>query len=126
MRNYSSKALLIATAILYLVSVLLLVYASLNQPDNLPSWGGYLDVGSAILIAAASFTIFGMNQSKPNFETSHRAALYLLPVTLLGMWIFRNALDFNILLPGLAWRTFLFLHILPYGLNIWNRESTHE
>ena len=126
MNTISNRSLLIATALFYLASLIVLVYASLTSSTSRPSWGGYLDAGIAVLLVMASFTIFGMNKSKPNFEIGHRAALNIIPLILLGMWIFRNALDFNILLPGLAWRTFLFLHILPFGINLWNQASNRE
>jgi len=106
--------------LLYAISTLILLIAS-TAKTPLPKLGGYMDVTIAILIAVLGFTIFGMNKMSLRYETNHRVALYLLPVILLGMWYFRNLIDFNILLPGLAWRTFFFLHILPYGLNVWKQ-----
>jgi len=123
--NNSSRPILIAFYISYIVSVLLLLIAS-TAKASLPAWGGYLDVGLVIFIVALGFMIFGRGKSDPKYQASHRAALYILPVILLGMWVFRNALDFNIFLPGLAWRAFFFLHILPYGVNLWKPESTNE
>jgi len=125
MNNNSNKLIIAAFFILNIFSVILLLIAGASKTP-LPAWGGYVDVSLAVLIVIAGITIFGRGKSKPNFETSHRAALYILPMILLGMWVFRNALDFNILLPGLAWRAFFFLHILPYGLNLWKPESTNE
>ena len=120
------RVLFVAFLVLYAVSTLLVLIASAAK-GPLPAWGGYLDTAIATLIAVSGFLIFGMNKTKPSkYETSHRVALYILPIALLGMWVFRNTLDFNILLPGLTWRIFFFLHILPYGLNIWNPESIHE
>ena len=126
MNRISNRSLLIATALFYLASLIVLVYASLPSEISRPAWGGVLDVGIAVLLAIASFTIFGLNKSKPSFEVGYRASLNIFPLLLLGMWIFRNSLDFNILLPGLAWRTFLFLHILPFGINLWNQEPNRE
>jgi len=123
--NISNKPILITFYISYLISVLLLLIASASKTP-LPAWGGYLDVSLVVLIVIAGITIFGRGKSKPNFETSHRTTLYILPIILLGMWVFRNALDFNILLPGLAWRAFFFLHILPYSVNLWSPETTNE
>ncbi len=54
----------------------------------------------------------------PSYDISQRVAIYLFPLILVSMWLYRNSLDFNILLPGLAWRTFFFLSILPFGLNL--------
>ena len=108
--------------LLYTISTLILLIASTAKAP-LPKWGGYVDVGIAVVIAVLGFTIFGLNKMSLQYETNHRVTLYLLPIILLGMWYFRNLIDFNVLLPGLAWRTFFFLHILPYGLNLWKVES---
>ncbi|HVD30540.1 MAG TPA: hypothetical protein VNE19_02360 [Methylomirabilota bacterium] len=37
---------------------------------------------------------------------------------LAAMWWYREALDFNVLLPGLAWRTWLVLYTLPFALTL--------
>jgi hypothetical protein len=116
--NIANRPLLVIYYICYFVSTTLLLIASLSKTP-LPAWGGYVDVGLVVLIVVLSFTIFGRGKADPKFEIGHRAALNLLPIILLGLWVFRNALDFNILLPGLAWRTFFFLHILPYAVNLW-------
>jgi hypothetical protein len=121
----SNRLLLISFYISYLVSFVFLLIASLSKTP-LPSWGGYLDVGFVLFIVALSMMIFSRGKSNPSFETGHRAALNILPVLLLGMWILRNTFDFNILLPGLAWRTFFFLHILPYGAPLWRSGTTNE
>ena len=99
----------------YGVSFALLMIASTSKAP-LPAWGGYADVGIAILIAIIGFVIFGRGRGNPAIDIGHRAALNIIPIALLGMWVLRNAFDFNILLPGLAWRVFFFLHILPYGV----------
>jgi len=118
------RALFIAFLGLYVISTVIVLIASTSKKQTPPTWGGYLDVGIAITIAIIGFMIFGMNQGALNYETSHRVALYIIPIVLLGMWFFRATFDFNILLPGLAWRTFFFLHILPYGISIWKPEAT--
>ena len=86
-------------------------------------WAGYVDVGIVVLIVINGFAIYALNKSELRYEISHQTAIYMFPIILLGMWLYRNRLDFNILLPGLAWRTFFLLHVLPYALNIWKRES---
>lgn len=121
----SNRLILIAFYVAYMISVALLLIASTARRP-LSAWGGYLDVGIAFLIAVLGFVIFGRGKGNPQYRTGHRAALNIIPVLLLGMWILRNTLDFNILLPGLAWRVFFLLHILPYGVTLWNPEPPNE
>jgi hypothetical protein len=125
MTNNSNRPLLLFACACYLVSTYLLMYVSASDAP-LPKWGGYLDVGLVFVMVYLSFTIFGKGKSAPRYHAAHRAALNILPLMLLGIWIYRSSLDLNILLPGLAWRTYLFLHILPYALNLWKPEPANE
>jgi len=115
------KILFISFLLLYTASTAIVLIAS-TAKSPLPAWGGYLDVGIVVLIVINGFAIHWMNKNRPDYYISHQAALYLFPIILIGMWIYRDMLDFNILLPGMAWRTFFFLSILPYGLNLWKQE----
>lgn len=109
----------------YGVSFALLIMTSTSK-IRLPAWGGYADVGIAIVIAILGFVIFGRGRGNPRFDIGHRAALNIVPITLLGMWVLRSAFDFNILLPGLAWRVFFLLHILPYGAALRHPGTVNE
>jgi hypothetical protein len=122
MSKISNKFYIVAFFILFAISTAILLIAS-TAKTPLPAWGGYLDVGIVVLIVINGFAIYWLNKNKPSYYLSHQAALYLFPILLLGMWVYRNRFDFNILLPGLAWRVFFFLSILPYGLNLWKGET---
>ena len=115
------KTLFISFLFLYMASIAIVLIAS-TAKSPLPAWGGYLDVGIVALIFITGFAIHRMNESRPDHYISYYAAVYLFPTILIGLWIYREILDFNILLPGLAWRTFFFFSILPYGLNLWKQE----
>jgi hypothetical protein len=115
------KILFISFLLLYMASIAIVLIAS-TAKSPLPAWGGYLDVGIVVLIFINGFAIHGMNKSRSDYYISYQTALYLFPIILIGLWIYRDTLDFNILLPGLAWRTFFFFGILPYGLNLWKQE----
>ena len=115
------KILFISFLLLYLVSTAIVLIASAAK-SPLPAWGGYLDVGIVVLIVINGFVIHWMNKNRPDYYISHQAALYLFPIIFISMWIYRDTLDFNILLLDLTWRTFFFLSILPYGLNLWKQE----
>ncbi|MEW6085113.1 MAG: hypothetical protein AB1607_11010 [Chloroflexota bacterium] len=125
MTNNPNRSLLFVACACYAVSTYLVLYAS-TADVPIPKWGGYLDVGLVFVIVYLSFRIFEKGKSNPRFQTAHRAALNIMPLMLLGIWIYRNSLDLNILLPGLAWRTYLFFHILPYALNLWKPEPANE
>ena len=122
MTKISDKFYILAFIILFAISTAILLIAS-TAKTPLPAWGGYLDVGIVVLIAFTGITIHQRNKSTPRFNISHQVALYLFPVLLVGMWLFRASIDFNILLPGLAWRTYFFLSILPHALNLWKLEQ---
>ena len=116
------KILFISFLALYTVSIAIVLIAS-TAKSPLPAWSGYLDVGIVALIFITGFAIHRMKESRPDHYISYQAAVYLFPIILVGLWIYREILDFNILLPGLAWRTFFFFSILPYGLNLWKQET---
>jgi len=122
MRRFSNLFLIVSFVILFSISTVLVLIASTGKTP-LPVWGGYLDVGIAVLIAFTGIMIHQRNKRAPRYDISHQIAIYLFPVVLVGMWVFRNSIDFNILLPGLAWRTYFFLSILPRGINLWKLEQ---
>ena len=118
MSRVSNKFYILSFFILFGISTAILLIAS-TAKTRLPAWGGDLDVGIVVLIAVTGITIHQRNKSAPRYDISHQVAVYLFPLILVGMWLYRNSIDFNILLPGLAWRTYFFLSILPHGLNLW-------
>lgn|ERR1700752_1882419 len=122
MNKISNKFYIVTFFILFAISTLILLIAS-TAKTPVPAWGGYLDVGIVVLIAIAGFAIHQRNKIVPRYEISHQLAIYLFPLILVGMWLYRDSLDFNILLPGLAWRTYFFLSILPLGLGLWKMEQ---
>ena len=122
MRRFSNVFLILSFVILFSISTALVLIAS-TAKTPLPAWGGYLDVGIVVLIAVTGIMIHQRNTSVPRYDISHQIAVYLFPVVLVGMWVFGNSIDFNILLPGLAWRTYFFLSILPHSINLWKLEQ---
>lgn len=122
MANISNKSYIALFILLFVISTTILLIASIAE-TSLPAWGGYLDVGTVFLIAFTGFIIHQRNRSTPRYEVTHRLAVYLFPFILVMMWVFRDTLDFNILLPGAAWRTYFFLSILPHAITLWKSES---
>lgn len=122
MTKGSNQFYIVSFMILFVISTAILLIAS-TAKNPVPAWGGYLDVGIVVLIAFTGFTIYQRNKSAPRHDISHQVAIYLFPLILVGMWIYRNSLDFNILLPGAAWRTYFLLSILPHALTLWKLEQ---
>jgi len=123
MTKIPTQFFILSFLILFAISTAILLIAS-TAKTPVPAWGGYVDVGIVILIAMTGFALHQRNQGAPRYDMSHQVAVYLFPLILVGMWIFRDALDFNILLPGVAWRTYFLLSILPYVLRLWKPRQT--
>lgn len=96
MAKISNKFYIATFFILFAVSTAILLIAS-KAKTPVPTWGGYLDVFIVLLIAIIGFTIYQRNKGAPRYDVSHQIAIYLFPLILVGMWIYRNSLDFNIL-----------------------------
>jgi hypothetical protein len=122
MTRFSNKFYVTAFAILFVISTVILLIASTAKVPA-PAWGGYLDLAVVVLIAFSGFTIYQRSKNGPRYDSSYQVALYLFPLILVGIWLYRNSLDFNILLPGVAWRTYFFLSILPHALHLWKSEQ---
>src|SRR5689334_4370442 len=98
MDKISNQLYIASFMILFCVSTAILLTASTSKTP-VPLWGGYLDVGIVVLIALIGFEIHRRNKNAPRYDISHQVAIYLFPLILVGMWVYRDALDFNILLP---------------------------
>ena len=92
MNKISNRFYILAFFILFVISTMILLIAS-TAKTRLPAWGGYLDVGIVVLIAVSGFTIYVRNKNAPRYDVSHQVALYLFPLLILGMWLYRDSLD---------------------------------
>jgi hypothetical protein len=122
MAKISNKFYIVAFIVLFGISTALVLIASIAKTP-LPVWGGYLAVAIVVLLAFLGIAVRQRDKGTPRYDITHQIAVYLFPFVLVGMWLFRNSIDFNILLPGLAWRTYFFLSILPHALHLWNLEQ---
>ena len=123
MSRVSNEFYILSFLVVFLISTALVLIAS-TAKTPLPAWGGYLDVGIVVLLAFIGIAIRQRDKSTPRYDISHQVAVYLFPFVLVVMWLYRNSIDFNILLPGLAWRIYFFLSILPHGLDLWKFEQS--
>jgi hypothetical protein len=122
MTKISNKFYIVSFIILFAISTTILLIAS-TAKTPVRAWGGYLDVGIVVLIAFTGFMIYQRDKTTPLYNISYQVAIYLIPLILVLMWLYRNSLDFNILLPGTAWRTYFLLSILPHALHLWKSEQ---
>jgi hypothetical protein len=120
----------IAAAVAYFISLIFPVVAGLlKNTGAFPKWWGTLDVGLAFFLAILAFVIYGLGHGKVNKqieETTYRAYRKLIHVIFVLILIFFIAGD-NVIwingLPGIAWRAWLLLYILPewFAIMLWRR-----
>ena len=118
------RGLVVSAALALTVSIALVLYASTNPPDALPAWGGPFDVAVAAALFVIAFRMWSRAQWRIDasaLHATHIVAAMLPALTVAALWVWRDRLDFNVLLPGLAWRMFLVLYSLPSVLTVWRQ-----
>lgn len=107
------------------VSLALLLIASTGR-ERLPSWAGPVDGVIAFLVVATLALVHARSASRVEATTlraSQTAMTVIVPGAFVLLWLFRDRLDWNILMPGLAWRSFVVLSGLPLSLAAWRLRS---
>ena len=100
-----------------MTSVALLLIASTRS--DLPSWGGIVDGIIAFTLVGTSFFVWrrgGEAATLRDLRIGHGLAATVPALMLVAIWWYRDSLDLNVLLPGLAWRTWLVLYTVPSAL----------
>lgn len=110
---------------LIIISSTILVLASLNK---LPFASVLGPVDAIIAFAIIGITIYlhylsakvrelGLwNIPYKKFTRSFQLSGVIAGIIILLIWNFRNQIDLNILLPGVAWRIFIILNAIPFTL----------
>ncbi|HUS15397.1 MAG TPA: hypothetical protein VM536_10320 [Chloroflexia bacterium] len=116
-------------AALFAVSTLFPIAAGLLTARDVPAWLGVLDVAVAALLFVAAVlaaAAAGTPIASPIIELCYRAyrgfaglLLALLAVFLLAA----DAIRWDVLLAGLAWRAWLLIYVLPGLLTLWFRAA---
>jgi len=123
MRGVDGRRALVGAFVLELIASFALLLTASTRSE-LPVWGGPVDVVLAFAVVATAAGIW-MRAAKVRDASSlaigHAAAATLPALEIVAVWWFRGELDLNILLPGLAWRTFIALYTLPSALDVWRR-----
>jgi len=107
------------------VSFALLLIAS--TLSDLPAWGGPVDVVFAFAVVATAAWIWTLAPKARDpwaLTVGHAVAATVPALEIAAVWWFRDELDLNVLLPGLAWRTFIVLYTIPAAINAWRRPAT--
>jgi hypothetical protein len=121
MRGVGGRRLLVvAGALEAVVSIALLLIASTRS--SLPDWGGPVDVVVAFALVGTSawiWTLAPKERDAWSLSVGHAAAATIPALELAAVWYFREHLDLNVLLPGLAWRTLIVLYSVPAILGLW-------
>jgi lysylphosphatidylglycerol synthetase-like protein (DUF2156 family) len=107
------------TAALFAVSTAFPIAASLLRTEATPLWLGIADVAVAAVLMAVGFVVVARAPKTFDPETTATAfrvlragsALFLL--LLLLFFFAGGAVRWQVLLPGLAWRAWLFVLVLP-------------
>lgn len=122
MTEAAQRRLGIASATLFVVSTAFPIVASLLPGDDAPRWLGVADVAVAFALAATGIFLVSTHQEPPRGRVAEaavavfRAAATLFLVLLVVFFLAGDAVKWQVLLPGLAWRAWLFALALPAWL----------
>lgn len=117
--------MVIAGTVLLGISTALPVIASITPEDQLPQWVGYFDVVLALVFVIVAVLVDTVARGKLDDHVIklsyriYRVAASLPLVFLVVFFVFSEGIRWNVLLPGLAWRAWLFLYVVPAALAAW-------
>jgi len=129
-RPRSLRWLVVLGAALWIVSLAFPVVASLVETADLPRWVGVLDVAlaGAVMLVMGVLTLCSQGRIDARAQQRsyrvYRGALHLPLLLLLIFFLVGERIKWNILLIGLAWRTWVLLTVLPAALALWQPPIT--
>lgn len=118
-----------AFAVLFVVSTAFPIVAALIPPSTTPSALGLLDVAVAAIVVMLGFTIESVARdrvSDGDRTVAWRVVRIVATVPLLLLIVFFMRADivrWDVLLVGLAWRTWLLVWVLPAVASLLRRQS---
>jgi len=80
----------------------------------------------AFTLVATGFLIWrraGQRTGLPELRVGHAVAAIVPALLFVAIWWYRESLDINVLLPGLAWRLWIVLYTLPFALTLLSRTG---
>ena len=123
------RTLLLLGALLFAISTAFPVIGGVIPSETLPAWIGIADVMLAFVLVVVAFSTEVLVKGKIADEVVHDSyrlyrSMAILPLLLLVLFfLVGDALMWNVLLPGLAWRYWLLLYSLPKALTLWPMHS---
>jgi hypothetical protein len=87
-----------------------------------PRWVGVVDVAAAFALTATAGIVWTEGHRAVDVaarRVAHDITTTAVPAACLVLWVLRASVDWNTVLPGLAWRSFLVLHSLPAAVALW-------
>jgi hypothetical protein len=124
-----NRALSLLGAGLFGVSLAFPVVASAFPRAQRATWIGALDVTLAVALLAAAMTIISAARGRIGVavrETCYQLyrVLATLPLILFVVFLLLgDRLAWDVLLPGLGWRAWLLVYVLPAWLALWTRGA---
>lgn len=121
-----SRRLLVGSAGLFVTSCLFPVAASLLRGVRLPGWIGIADVVVAAVLILVVMAIVAKQPSPfagsvvASGFRAYRSLANGFLVLLVLFFVAGDSINWNILLPGLAWRAWLLVLVLPSWLSGWH------
>jgi hypothetical protein len=107
---------------LFVVSTVFPIVASLLPGDEAPRWLGILDVAVAAVLVVVGLVVVSKGPKSVDGPLASsvaqvlRAASTLFLALLVVFFVVGGAIKWHVLLPGLAWRAWLFVLVLPAWL----------
>jgi hypothetical protein len=125
--NGPSRTLLLGGAALFIVSSAFPMLASVLRPEPAPGWVGVFDVVLAFALVVAGAVI--VSRKHRDFDAhiveagfrAYRSLANVLLLLLVLFFVIGDAIQWGILLPGLAWRAWLFVLVLPSWIALWQK-----
>jgi hypothetical protein len=115
-----SRGLARACRILFAVSTMFPIVASLLRAEQKPRWLGLLDVAMAAMLAACAMLLATRNRNvvtdadRVDAFRHTQLVLMSIPILLALFLLLGDRLNWHVLVVGLAWRGWLLIVTLPY------------
>jgi hypothetical protein len=129
-RSDHGRRIVLAGSVLFCLSTLFPIAASLLREDQVGRATGICDVAVATAVFGFAFVLWKRNAApaRPDIvgaSAGLQRAAWNVPLLLLVVFLVAgDRVRWNVLLPGLAWRAWLLANVAPWALAEWKAGST--